>query len=184
MRIILASKSPRRKKLLASVFPQFDIIIPDINEDFDNSISPYQNVMNVAEKKADVVYAENTDAIVIAADTTVYMSGIGYFNKPENKAVAKKYLMQLTGETHIVYTGVCMIFKGKKLLFYDKSLVTLKLMSEDEIEKYIEDYNPLDKAGAYGFQDGVCACVSGYESTVIGLPVELLKEKIKLFKEL
>ena len=184
MRIILASKSPRRKLLLKKIIDSFDIIVPETQENFDSALLPEQNVIAVAERKAEAVFSTNPDALVIAADTTVFMPDAGYFGKPSDEKQAEIYLRILSGRQHNVYTGVCILSQEKKLCFSDKADVLMKKLSDTEIEDYIKKFKPLDKAGAYGYQDGICSSVKGYESTVIGLPVEILREKLRLFQEL
>ncbi len=174
----MASKSPRRKELLKEIFPSFDVISPDVDENVAD-VEPEKKTISIAERKA---YAINRKGIIIAADTVVYLDGI-YYGKPKDYNDAVRILSTLSGKTHEVYTGVCIRFEDIKATFAVKTEVVFKELSAESIEYYINNYSPLDKAGSYGIQDNYCVKkIKGSLSNVIGLPVEKLKEVLKAVK--
>ena len=133
--------------------------------------------MDLSREKGRSVSAE--EAVVIASDTLVYRKG-RYYGKPKDPADARRMLAELSGVRHSVYTGVYVAYKGKERLFYDRSEVLFKRLSEEEIDRYLEECAPFDKAGAYGVQDGVV--VKGYRGsfdTIMGLPTEKLGEVLE-----
>lgn len=177
-KILLASKSPRRKELLKEIFPTFDIIAPDVDENVA-VISPEDRTIAIAERKA---FAVKNRGITIGADTVVYLDGT-YFGKPKDYDDAFKILSTLSGKAHEVYTGVCIRFEDLKATFSVKTQVQFKNLSPEEINFYIKNYSPLDKAGGYGIQDNFCVeKINGSLSNVIGLPIEKLKEVLKALK--
>src|SRR5690606_12383956 len=122
--------------------------------------------------------------LVITADTIVILND-RILGKPTDKGHAKQLLSILSGQTHKVVTGVCMVSKNKRIDFDDTTLVTFKMLTEAEIDYYIEKHNPLDKAGAYGAQEwlGMIAIqkIEGSYFNVMGLPIHLLYEKLITF---
>ena len=179
MRFILASKSPRRKSLFSKIVSSFDIVEANVTE---NSVQllPDKRVMELALKKAECVYLETTgDCVVIGADTLCFMDGEN-LGKPLNEKDAKRMLLDMRGRTHDVYTGVAIIYNGKKHVFFDRSTVKFKQLTEKEIDDYIATGKPMDKAGAYGIQDGfVVESFAGSYDNIVGLPVEKLKQELK-----
>lgn len=174
----MASKSPRRKELLKEIFPTFDVISPDVDENVA-ATAPEDKTIAIAERKA---YAINRKGTIIAADTVVYLDGV-YYGKPKDHDDAVKILSTLSGRAHEVYTGVCIRFEDIKATFAVKTEVEFKELSDEEIEFYINNYSPLDKAGSYGIQDNYCVKqINGSLSNVIGLPVEKLTEVLKAIK--
>ena len=178
MKVILASGSPRRRELLEQVIPEYEII-PATGEEIITSSKPFEVVSELSYQKAEEIFKRNLisnmeSLIVIGADTVVsYKENI--LGKPKDREDAKHMIDMLQGDTHQVYTGVYLRFKGKETLFYDKASVTFVPLSEEEILRYIEQYAPLDKAGAYGVQDGVVVKrYKGSFDTIMGLPTEKL----------
>ena len=179
MQIILASQSPRRQELLKEIFPSFDIMPQDVKED-EKDPDPTKLVEKLALKKLNNLDPKYKDALIISADTIVWLDG-KLFGKPHSKEDAINTLKQLSGTTHFVYTGVCIAYKGEKHVFYDESKIHFRELKEEEIIKYVNEKNPLDKAGAYGIQDG--DMVKGYEgsySNIMGFPVEKTIEELKV----
>lgn len=175
--IILASASPRRVELLGGVFDSFEIRPSDAEEKVLPS-RPSATVMLNAKAKAEAVRAERSDT-VIAADTVVYMDG-EYYLKPATLAEAARMLKKLSGRKHNVYTGVCIKTGGQTHLFYDKSAVYFKKLTDDDIANYCSDKKPIGKAGAYGIQDNfVVKKYSGSYTNIVGLPMEMLLDKLK-----
>ena len=182
---ILASASPRRKELLAEIIPEFEIIPSCADEDVTEYGSPAELVKILAERKAAEVASrkENEGKFVIGSDTVVAY-GNEVLGKPKDEADAFRMLKMLSGKRHEVYTGVCIyICKGKKVerrVEADVTSVYFNELSDDWIWQYIRGGSPMDKAGAYGIQDGgLVAKIEGSYSNVVGLPVELCKRMIK-----
>lgn len=177
--LILQSASPRRKELLHKITDDFKVESVPANECVIPS-RPAATVMKNAREKALAIKPENGQTVV-GADTVVYLAG-RFFLKPKNVEEAFEMLKTLSGKWHSVYTGVCLATNGKVVCFYDKSAVKLKKMTDDEIKRYVETKNPLDKAGAYGIQDGVTVeKYTGSFDNVMGLPTEKLSAEIKKF---
>ena len=182
-KILLASQSPRRSQLLReSGFTNVTVRPTDVDE----SIPPQYKVEKVAaflaEKKAE--FARQwlvDDTIIIAADTTVVLDDTIY-NKPEDVADAQRILRDLSGKMHRVITGVCMISKKQKRVFSDVAKVYFDDLSDAEIDFYIQQYQPFDKAGAYAVQDWIGHCkirrIEGSFENIMGLPTN------KIFKAL
>ena len=175
MRVILASKSPRRKELLRELFDSFEIITAEVDETLPKSIHPKDGVEILAVRKGAPVAAENPDALVISSDTLVELGGVP-LGKPTDALDAKNMLRTLSGNTHRVHTGVAVHYKGRAVSGVDSTAVIFRTLSDVEIDEYIATGEPMDKAGAYGIQGKGGVFVSGYEGsfdTVVGLSVAL-----------
>lgn len=183
-KIILASKSPRRIKLLKELGFEFEVHPANINEDIYEKLQPAEYVMKLSYLKANEVARKFQDCVVIAADTTVFLNG-EYLNKPKNKENAFEILRKLSGQTHQVFTGITIIDnqKNKLITDYQKTDVTFRELDDDEINYYIETGSPMDKAGAYGIQDDFGAVfvkhINGCYYNIVGLPIELLFRRLK-----
>ena len=181
-RIILASKSPRRRELLAQAGYEFDIV-PSEKEEVMDGGTKEDIVIHLARVKADDVYGrfKEQNPIVIGADTiVVYEKEI--FGKPKDEADAAHMLKILSGKTHEVMTGVSIMSDNKEISFCEITKVTFYEMTEQEIKEYISTGDPLDKAGAYGIQ-GIFAKyvkeIVGDYYNVVGLPIARIYQKIK-----
>ena len=175
-RIILGSASPRRRELLHKLLPVFDVTAGTA-EERSPFVRPHARVMDLARTKAESLPLSD-GAIIIAADTLVYRKG-RYYGKPKDREDARRMLADLSGRSHAVYTGVCLRSKEREMLFYDRSEVYFKTLSAEEIERYLTEYAPFDKAGAYGIQDGVVvARYRGSFDNIMGLPTEKLGEAL------
>ena len=181
---ILASASPRRKELLAEIIPEFEII-PSCADENIEAVSPKKMVEILATRKAFEVASrpENEGKLVLGSDTVVAY-GNEVLGKPKDEADAFRMLKLLSGKRHEVHTGVCiLICKDKKVGCTVKSVKTsvyFNELSDEWIWNYIRGGSPMDKAGAYGIQDGgLVAKIKGSYSNVVGLPVELCKKMIK-----
>ena len=154
MNIILASKSPRRKEILKNIFKDLKIVNPDYNENTIKNKEPENYCMNIALGKASYVSKIYPEAYIISADTIVYLDK-NILGKPKNKSEAIEYLSLLSGNQHKVFTGVAIINADKKInkVFFDMTLVYFNKLTKQEIEYYINNYHPFDKAGGYGIQD-------------------------------
>lgn len=182
---ILASASPRRKELLSALLPSFEILPSNCEETVVGTPTPEELVKMLAEQKAmDVAgFAQAQGKAVIGSDTVVALDG-EILGKPKTPAHAKQMLTALSGKSHEVYTGVCMVYPTKKgVEKLTKAACTKVLflpLTDAQIDEYVASGSPMDKAGAYGIQDGgLVESIDGSFSNVMGLPVELCKEMIE-----
>ncbi len=188
---ILASASPRRKQLLGEIVPRFEIIPAKGEENAPAGVSGAELVKALATQKAEEVASlpiANQKA-VLGADTIVCLDG-ETLGKPKNPSDAKRMLRNLSGRKHQVYTGVCIVYtdengQKQKLVDADCTNVYFNRLNETFIRDYVAGGSPMDKAGAYGIQDGgLVERIDGSFSNVVGLPVELCKRMIaKVEKE-
>jgi septum formation protein len=179
-RFILASASPRRRELLAQLGLEFDVVVADVVEHEAPDADPRAMVAHNAALKADWVAARHPDALVLGADTTVFIDHT-VLNKPRDLAEARAMLRRLSGRTHVVYTGVALRGTREKLRVDDgvTSEVTFKPFDDTVIDAYFQIVNPLDKAGAYGIQEGRDLIIAGWRgsfSNIMGLPIETTKQ--------
>ncbi len=178
--LILASASPRRAELLRQLELEFEVVSGDAKETFDDQLSPLELCQLNAHRKARAVAKIIPDALVLGADTLVFL-GREIFGKPRNFAEAKQMLMKLQGRTHQVVTGVSLIHlrAHRERIFAVSTDVTFLPLSAEQISDYLSKINPLDKAGAYAIQehgDKIVGEISGSFSNVVGLPLERLRE--------
>lgn len=182
-KIILASASPRRKKLMTLAGYDFEVKCADIIETVPENAKPEDVVMSLALQKAQAVARENPEAIVVGSDTVVALDE-KILGKPHSKQEAVEMLRSLSGRCHRVYTGVAII-KGEKLKsFFEKTEVEFYPLSNEETESYVATGEPMDKAGAYGIQGRGALLVRGIEGdyfNVMGLPIAKLYREMKDF---
>lgn len=179
-RLILASASPRRRELLAQLGVAFDVLVADVTEHEEETTDPRTMVAHNAALKAGWVAARRPDAWVLGADTTVFIDGAA-LNKPRDLADARAMLRRLSGRTHTVFTGLALRRTAAGVRIDDgaTSEVTFRVLDDARIDAYFRVANPLDKAGAYGIQEGGELIVerwSGSYSNIMGLPLELTKQ--------
>jgi septum formation protein len=179
---ILASASPRRAELLRQLKLDFEVIPSDAKEVFDEHLSPLELCQLNAHRKARVVAKKDPDALVMGADTLVFL-GQQIFGKPANGAGAKKMLLQLQGRTHQVVTGVCLIHlrSHREKIFAVSTDVMFRPLTPEQIDEYLTTINPLDKAGAYAIQENgemIVSEISGSFSNVVGLPIERVQAEL------
>lgn len=191
MRVILASKSPRRKELMDLLKINYEIIVSDVEETHKEGLTIEEESKRLAFIKAKKVFDETLgNRIVIGSDTMVLM-GRKVYEKPKNEVDAKRMLRELQGNRHEVITSLCALIEEngeyKEFIDYDKANVYIKNMSDEEINKWIEIGKPLDKAGAYAIQSEFCVFIEKIEgnyTTVVGLPMhklyEILKQSVNL----
>ena len=184
--IILASNSPRRKKLLAGLDIPFKVkTLPDINESFPENLSGAEIPVYIAKAKADA-YRQFLDEenLLITADTIVWLDNKVY-GKPVDAADAFSMLKALSGKTHEVITGVCLTTQDKQVVFSAVSKVKFADLGDAEIRYYVEKYKPYDKAGSYGVQEWIgyigVESIEGSFYNVMGLPVRLIYQHLKTF---
>ncbi len=182
--IILASNSPRRRELLTILGLDFESkTLPGIDESFPDELRGEAIPMHIASKKAAAYRTLVTsNELVITADTIVYVDG-EVLGKPKDEADARRMLRLLSGRSHEVSTGVCILTKDQQQTFAVTTNVTFDALSEEEIDFYIEKYKPYDKAGAYGIQEWIglvgCSKLEGSYFNVMGLPVQRLYKELK-----
>jgi len=183
--IILGSKSPRRKELLEGLGIKFETRTKEVDETFSDKIDQLKVAQFLAEKKADAFTNELTvDDIVITSDTIVLCNN-EVLGKPKDEQAAFEMLTKLSGKSHQVITGVCLKSIQKTITFSDTTKVWFKPLSENEINFYIQNYKPFDKAGSYGIQEWIgyvgIEKIEGTYFNVMGLPVNLLYKEMQDF---
>ena len=174
MKLVLASSSPRRAALLEQLGLEFEIVSPEVDESHRPEESPASYVERLARDKAEK--AVRDDAIVIGADTVVVHQG-RFMGKPSHPAEARAMLAGLAGSTHDVFTGLAVASVDQIASIVDVTTVEMFEMTSDEIARYVDGGEPMDKAGAYAIQgEGgrFVTRVEGSPSTVVGLPIHLL----------
>ena len=184
MEIILASSSPRRKELLKRMGYDFTVDVSEVDETC--ALIPKEAVKELASRKARAVASRHDKGLIIASDTLVSLDDTA-LGKPIDKNDAYKMLRALSGRTHAVYSGVCMIdaATGREISEVAGSFVTFRDVSDEEINKYIATGEPMDKAGAYAIQGGAGAFVEKLEGSfenVMGFPVDLVKKMLSQFE--
>jgi len=185
--IILASQSPRRLELLKGLNVTFDVDVVDVEESYPQELVGVDIPMFLAEKKADAYAQKMTEnTLLITADTIVWHEG-RVFGKPTDKADATRMLNELSGKTHQVITGVCISTLQKRKIFHVISEVRFARLLPKEIEYYLQNYHPYDKAGAYGVQEWIgyigVEHIEGSYFNVMGLPVQRLYTELKRWKK-
>tara|TARA_Y100001970_G_scaffold146511_1_gene179903 strand:+ start:531 stop:1094 length:564 start_codon:yes stop_codon:yes gene_type:complete len=173
MNLILASKSKRRQTLLKKLKINFEAIDSNLNESKIKQIEPSLYCQKLAIMKAEIIFKENLESTVIGADTIVCIDE-KILEKPIDYDDAFRMLKLLSGNTHIVYTGVSILNKHKKINFVEQTKVNFFKLKDSEIQKYISNNNPYDKSGSYGIQDDSMTFVEsikGNYENVIGLPI-------------
>lgn len=179
---VLASSSPRRRELLHQVGIKFEIISPDADEALPDGIAPDKAVELLSERKAEAAKTSARGRVLIAADTVVAKDGIIY-GKPADADDAFRMLSELSGNTHEVYTGVCVLFPdGDKECFSVCTEVTFAPVTDEEIRGYIASKEPFGKAGSYAIQGLGAQFVKGINgdyANVVGLPVQALCDVLK-----
>jgi septum formation protein len=179
--LILASSSPRRKELLENLRLTFTISSSEVDESFDPTLSPEDVVMDLAERKAQVIFKENPNAFVIGSDTIVVADG-QVLGKPTDEADAREMLKVLSGKKHYVYTGVSILSPNGTARFYERTEVWFWELSDEQINFYVQSGEPLDKAGAYGIQQlgsMLVKKINGDYFAVVGLPVSRTYRELK-----
>jgi len=185
-KIVLASKSPRRKKLLENLGFELEIINSNYKEEKVDNHKDYPQyvIFNAEQKGLSVQKKISDDCIIISADTIVVLND-EILHKPKDTEEAFLILKKLSGNTHQVYTGICLIDnKTQKIIKdYKQTNVSFRELEDNEIWQYINTGSPMDKAGAYGIQDDFGAIfvnkIEGCYYNIVGLPLELLYNMLK-----
>ena len=188
IKIILASKSPRRKELLSLIISDFEVIVSDAEELFKKGLTPEEQAVQISYEKAKDVYEKTSgDRIIIGSDSMVVKDNKIY-GKPKSREHAKQMIKELLlgDKTHKIITGLSIIIetqgKCEEYKTYDEVKVYLKDMQDEEIEKWLNTGNAMDKAGAYGIQNEFCVFVEKIEgnyTTAVGLPTHKVYDIIK-----
>lgn len=179
MKLILASKSPRRVEILAGIGAQFEVIPANTDESVSDDMSPEQAVCEISSRKAHYVLkqllsdSKDEEVFIISADTVVVSDG-KIIGKPKDDTHAYEILSSLSGRSHYVITGFTLCTKEKMYTDYNSTLVEFRELSDDEIRRYIKSGEPSDKAGAYGIQEKGAVFVKSIHGdyfNVVGLPI-------------
>lgn len=182
-KVILASNSPRRKELLAGLGVDYEVrILPDVDESYPETLQGADIPLYIAKEKADAYVAMmQPGELMITADTIVWLDG-KVLGKPRDKEDALQMLRTMSGRTHEVFTGVCITTTDWQRSFTAQTEVRFATLSEEEIAYYVDNFQPMDKAGAYGVQEWIgfigVENISGSYYNIMGLPVQ------KLYREL
>ena len=179
MKLVLASKSPRRSEILKNAGIDFVVRVADADETLPQGIKPCDAVVFLAAKKAMAVERAENET-VLGADTIVVLDD-KILGKPKDKDDAYNMIKSLSGRVHSVFTGVCVIGDGYSMTFAEETKVEFLPLTEEEIQDYINSDEPYDKAGAYGIQGLASKFIRGIEGdyfNVVGLPISRIYEKI------
>jgi septum formation protein len=184
-RIILASRSPRRQQLLRDLGLRFEVVEIDYAESFPENLKGEEAAICLAKGKSDSFRNFLSDSeIVITADTIVWCNN-KVLGKPVDYEDARRMIRELSDNTHEVITGVNLLSAKKEVSFAETTRVTFKELSDEEIDYYIKEFKPFDKAGAYGIQEwiGIAACsrIEGSYFNVVGLPVQRVYQELMKF---
>lgn len=181
-KIILASQSPRRQELLSQTGITFEVETRPVEENFPNDLTREKISEYLAKLKAEAFTDIHADKIILTADTIVWHQNQA-LGKPKNTGEARNILHSLSGESHEVITSVCLKNNTDYRVFSDITQVFFRKLSDKEIDYYISNYQPFDKAGAYGIQEWIGAVgiekIIGSYNNVVGLPTEKLIYELK-----
>lgn len=183
MDIILASSSPRRKKLLKMIYDDFRVMPSDIREYVPRDLEVEKCPEYLACVKAKEIAVQYSRALVIGCDTSVIIDG-KILNKPRDTNDARKMMNMLSGKTHKVITGCCLYYQNQMKSFSVSSDVEFFELTNEEIEEYVNTSEPYDKAGGYGIQNKgalFVKSINGDYYNIVGLPVSRLKREIDSF---
>lgn len=183
-KILLASKSPRRQELLKALGISFEIVVVNCDETYPNHLKNEKITDFISETKAKAYSELKKNEILITADTLVVLDD-QILGKPKNEAHAFEMIKSLSQNTHQVYTSVSIKSTDQLITISDKTEVSFDFISDDEINYYIENYKPMDKAGAYGIQEWLgfakVSKIVGCYYNVMGLPLNKLYHTLKKF---
>jgi len=184
--LILASQSPRRADLLRMLGVAFAIVTSEVPEVEHAHLSPREICLLKAWRKAHTVAKQHRDALVLAADTLVFLNH-EILGKPADLKEAEEMLMRLSGKTHHVITGACLLHQRthQQRLFSDSTDVTFQELDQGRIQNYLAKVNPLDKAGAYAIQEHgteLVEALDGSLTNVVGLPLRRLREELEQWR--
>ena len=184
-KIVLASKSPRRQELMKGLDISFEVRTMEVDESFPPALQREEIPLFLSKLKAQAFLPEmKANEVVITADTVVWVND-HVLNKPEDRDEAIAMVNELSGNQHVVYTGVTITAKDRALSFYDETKVYFEALTQEDIEYYIDKYQPYDKAGSYGVQEFIGYMginkLEGSYFNVMGLPVHQVYKKLMEF---
>jgi len=177
--VVLASASPRRKALMAKLFRDFRVVVPEVDERISRGVAPALVAEELARRKASTVSPDAPEALVIGADTITVL-GDEIIGKPSSPSHAREILQRLSGTEHSVITGVSLIYAGHGLekAGHEETVITMRELTGAEIDEYVDSGEAMGKAGAYAIQEKGDRFVAGYSgsfSNIVGLPLELVR---------
>ena len=179
--IILASESPRRKELFNTLGIPYTVRPSGVDEELEGVYTPAETAIAIADLKATAISAQHPEAIIIAADTTVWVNNEN-LAKPVDVEEAKEFMRKLSGNVHEVITGVTILGPNVSIAFAESTLVKFYELSEEEINAYVASGDPMDKAGGYGIQTmgGLFVeKIEGDYQNVVGLPISRLYQTLR-----
>ncbi|AMC92784.1 septum formation protein Maf [Erysipelothrix larvae] len=177
---VLASQSPRRRELMTYLGLSFSVVPSNVEEILDGNLSIESQIESIAVQKARPILESNQDRVVIGADTVVVLDG-EILGKPKTAEKAVEMLRKLSGRTHEVITGVALLSSENEVIFHNKTFVTFYELSDEEITRYVNTKDPLDKAGAYSIQGQGGLFVSKIDGdfySVVGLPISRIYHEL------
>ena len=183
-KVILASGSPRRRELMAGLGVNYEVrILPDVDESYPDTLQGEEIPLYIAKEKADAyIPMMQPDELIITADTIVWLDG-EVLGKPRDREDALQMLRTMSGRTHEVFTGVCITTTDWQRSFTAQTEVRFATLSEEEIAYYVDNFQPMDKAGAYGVQEWIgfigVENISGSYYNIMGLPVQRIYNELK-----
>lgn len=182
-KVILASGSPRRRELMAGLGVNYEVrMLPDVDESYPDTLQGEEIPLYIAKEKADAyIPMMQPDELIITADTIVWLDG-KVLGKPRDREDALQMLRTMSGRTHEVFTGVCITTTDWQRSFTAQTEVRFATLSDDEIIYYVDNFKPMDKAGAYGVQEWIgfigVENISGSYYNIMGLPVQRLYREL------
>jgi septum formation protein len=182
-KIILASQSPRRKQLLEWAEIKFDVIVSDADESYPNDLSFSEIAIHIAKNKAEVIKKSHGNLLPILAADTIVVCNQKVIGKPKDREDAISIIKELSGNIHEVITGVAILHQEKEILFSDITTVSFHSLTQEQIEFYVDNYKPYDKAGAYAIQEWIgvvgIKSIQGDFYNVMGLPISRVVQALK-----
>lgn len=181
--LILASGSPRRKELLAELGYSFEVISSDIEELHDASLPLRELCEHNAKLKAEDVASRNPNKLILGADTLVYIDSTP-LGKPKTQQEAYQTLKTLSGKTHCVCTGLCLVMNQQVWMFSEETQVNFHTLTDEIIKSYLSKVHVMDKAGSYAIQEQgemIVESIEGDYSNIVGLPQKLVRQKIETY---
>lgn len=186
-KVILASNSPRRKELLSGLGIEYEVrTLPDVDESYPDTLQGGDIPLYIAREKS-TAYCEmlRPEELMITADTIVWIDG-RVLGKPCDRENALQMLRDMSGRTHEVFTGVCLTTTAWQRSFTAQTEVRFAFLTEEEITWYVDKYQPMDKAGAYGVQEWIgyigVEYIAGSYFNIMGLPVQRLYRELKTIR--
>ncbi len=176
MKIILASKSERRSKILNELGIKHKVIVSSVKEDNTNHDNPKETVLAHAIQKAEDIFSKNKDSVVIGADTIVVCHGKIY-GKPVSMKEAEEFICKFMGKTIDIYTGLAVLYKNKQETGVDISKIHVKVLNIDTVREFLSSINPLDRAGGFSMEGPMSIMFDNIEGSffnILGMPVSLL----------